>query len=120
MRWPATCLMLLACGVFATPAFAVLDTDSDGVADASDNCASVANGSQADLDGDNVGDACDGDIDGDGWIKASDVFPRDASEHTDADHDGVGDNADTDDDNDTIADVTDNCPGVPNASQADL
>src|SRR3954469_11971442 len=104
MRWPATCLVVLACGVFATPAFALPDGDSDGVPDAGDNCVSVANASQADLDGDQIGDACDADIDDDGWSNGSDAFPRNAGEHADTDRDGLGDNADSDDDDDTVLD----------------
>ena len=45
------------------------DDDNDGVFDSSDNCPFVANGNQADVDGDTIGDACDplddGDADGD-------------------------------------------------------
>ncbi len=37
----------------------ILDTDSDGIPDASDNCPAVANPGQTDTDGDGVGDACD-------------------------------------------------------------
>jgi Thrombospondin type 3 repeat len=36
-----------------------LDSDGDGVPDASDNCPLVANAGQADRDGDGIGDACD-------------------------------------------------------------
>jgi hypothetical protein len=36
------------------------DADGDGVADSSDNCPSVANANQSDVDGDGAGDACDG------------------------------------------------------------
>jgi hypothetical protein len=35
------------------------DADGDGVADDSDNCATVANADQTDSDGDGTGDACD-------------------------------------------------------------
>ena len=37
----------------------VLDADGDGVLDAGDNCPSVANPGQDDVDGDALGDACD-------------------------------------------------------------
>lgn len=37
----------------------VVDADSDGVPDASDNCPATANAGQADVDSDGVGDACD-------------------------------------------------------------
>ncbi|MCA1818557.1 MAG: thrombospondin type 3 repeat-containing protein [Halobacteriales archaeon] len=43
-----------------------LDTDFDGIMDAADNCAGVANVDQSDVDGDDVGDQCDQDADGDG------------------------------------------------------
>ncbi len=44
------------------------DLDEDGIADISDNCIAVANfnGQNDDLDGDDLGDVCDPDIDGDG------------------------------------------------------
>ena len=40
------------------------DVDSDGVADGDDNCPNIANASQADNDGDGVGNACDDTPDG--------------------------------------------------------
>jgi len=53
------------------------DTDSDGVANASDNCSSAYNPTQTNFDGDASGDACDSNMDGDGssnsaeWIAGS-------------------------------------------------
>ncbi len=37
----------------------VVDSDGDGIADASDNCPSTANADQGDCDGDGIGNACD-------------------------------------------------------------
>jgi hypothetical protein len=42
-----------------------VDSDSDDIAEASDNCPLVSNANQANLDGDSQGDVCDLDIDGD-------------------------------------------------------
>ena len=94
-----------------------------------------------DTDGDGIGDNGDNDDDGDGVADAGDAFPYDSAESADTDHDGVGDNADAfwlnpaetldtdgdgvgnnadaDDDGDHLADVSDNCPLVPNAGQED-
>ena len=40
----------------------IVDTDSDGVPDVSDNCPGVGNPDQIDVDFDSVGDACDAEI----------------------------------------------------------
>ena len=45
-----------------------VDTDIDGINSMMDNCPEVANEDQADTDGDGVGDACDPDADGDGFL----------------------------------------------------
>ena len=45
------------------------DCDDDGVADEEDNCVLVRNNDQLNTDGDNEGDACDVDDDGDGLIE---------------------------------------------------
>ena len=68
------------CGVnhkYFDPAFGFAecvtgDADGDGFVDASDNCPSTFNPTQANADGDAFGDACDPDIDGDGIPNGSD------------------------------------------------
>lgn len=63
------------------PPEAFLDTDGDGVVNASDNCPTVANAGQQDTDGDGVGDACDpdarrpGDANCDGAVNNFDIDP---------------------------------------------
>ena len=58
---------------------AFADADADSVPDGEDNCPAAANTGQANLDGDALGDDCDGDVDGDGVANGSDAFPRDPS-----------------------------------------
>jgi len=55
----------------------VIDGDGDGVPDSQDNCPAAANGSQANLDGDSMGDACDPDVDGDSLANGGDCAPVD-------------------------------------------
>lgn len=74
------------------------DGDGDGTPDAQDNCPTLANRDQADLDHDHVGDACDDDRDGDGVPDAApagsflDNCPSVPNpDQKDTDRDGVGD-----------------------------
>jgi hypothetical protein len=53
------------------------DADGDGIPDASDNCPSVANPGQKDLNGEGIGDVCDSDRDGDGRPNSTDYAPDD-------------------------------------------
>ena len=113
----------------------VVDTDSDGVPDTSDNCPTLPNPDQTNTDGDTFGNICDDDDDNDGIPDTIDNSPLnpnpgqedidndgigDASDNcvnnpnpgqADNEGDGIGDVCDPDDDNDSINDVTD--PGTP-------
>jgi hypothetical protein len=53
----------------------VADNDCDGIANVSDNCVNSFNPTQADLDDDAQGDACDADIDGDGCTNEQERGP---------------------------------------------
>jgi len=82
----------------------ILDTDLDGIADSMDNCPSVPNHDQLDLDQDGIGDACE-------------PHAPSAAAHASAPHMA---NGLPDTDQDGIADIADNCPGVANWNQADM
>jgi len=49
------------------------DTDGDGVPDSRDNCVAVSNKEQLDTDGDGYGNACDADLNNDGFVNALDL-----------------------------------------------
>ena len=51
----------------------VVDTDGDGVPDNADNCTLVFNPDQRDTDGDNYGNICDADFNGDLMVDLSDL-----------------------------------------------
>ena len=70
------------------------DCDRDGVADAGDDCRSIADADQSDVDGDGRGDACDDDIDGDGLSNATEDALGTDRRRGDTDGDGVGDGSD--------------------------
>jgi len=145
MKYPwflclSLCVELCAGGssVFAQPP---IDSDNDGVPDASDNAPLIPNADQTDTDGDGIGDVADPDIDGDGVLNVDDNAPNVPNPgQEDQDGDGLGDVVDTDDDGDGIPDVDDpdspdfvgpdsdgdgvpdafdNAPFIPNPDQAD-
>ncbi len=97
------------------------DADGDGVADATDNCPSVANANQTNTDSDAQGDACDQDDDNDTVNDSTDACPQGTTgPGDDLDGDGCKSTEDADDDGDGVADATDNCPVDANPAQADL
>ena len=90
------------------------DADDDGADDPADNCPFTANPDQADADGDNQGDECDGDLDGDGVLNAMNNCPTIAnSSQNDFDGDGAGDVCDADLDDDGVANTLDLCDFTP-------
>ncbi len=119
-------------GIIDNLRFALLDADSDGVPDATDNCVTTSNADQADADSDGVGDACDGcpydaaktapgvcgcgvadtDSDTDGTPDCIDGCPNDPAK-TAPGACGCG-TPDADGDNDGVADCNDACPTDPN------
>lgn len=132
----------LAVSAAREPANAALqgevDSDRDGIKDSIDNCVAIANPNQADLDLDEVGDACDAfpedpfeykDTDLDLIGDASDNCPTIANpDQADRDIDGAGDFCDAfpddpqesvDSDTDGVGDNLDNCPATVNPDQAD-
>ncbi|OLC53750.1 MAG: hypothetical protein AUH92_05330 [Acidobacteria bacterium 13_1_40CM_4_69_4] len=97
----------LAQGIGSTTLFvSAVDSDGDGVADATDNCRAVYNPGQSDRDLDGVGDVCDNcpaianagqaDADKDRIGDACDNCPSATNPgQEDSDQDGVGDACDT-------------------------
>jgi hypothetical protein len=72
------------------------DADGDGVTDDADNCVNTPNPDQLDGDNDGQGDACDQDLDNDGYDNAVDCNPLDPKVNPGADEvcDGVDNDCD--------------------------
>lgn len=77
------------------PLFVEPDTDGDTVPDDRDNCVSIPNTDQADIDDNGAGDACE-DFDADGIKNTTDNCPDHPNAiQTDEDGDGLGDACDS-------------------------
>ena len=71
--------------------YRAFDADGDGIANNIDNCSTIANPNQADMNNDGEGDACD-DSDLDGVIDGVDNCPNVSNlDQLDSDSDGIGD-----------------------------
>ena len=76
------------------PAYVPADIDEDSIIDIHDNCVSVSNQDQQDIDNNGRGDVCD-DFDKDGKINSLDNCPDEPnSNQADTDADGIGDQCD--------------------------
>lgn len=101
------------------------------VSNSADNCPATSNPTQADLDVDGKGDACDSDQDGDGINAGQDCDDRDDSVstshlyYTDSDLDGLGDTSSPQNlcassaPSGYATQAGDNCPADANPDQAD-
>lgn len=99
------------------------DADGDGVCVPLDNCPSIVNPTQANTDGDNAGDACDQDDDGDGWEDTVEQFtgtsPVKQCASTTKAHDETPDSEPSDFNDDRATTISDVLSYAPTMNKAD-
>jgi hypothetical protein len=101
--WSDTCGYLDFNKIKLTTSISI-DTDQDTITDDKDNCKTIVNTDQADLDKDKIGDVCDDDKDGDTISNSIDNCPIIANkDQKDTDGDKIGDLCDDDVDGDYIS-----------------
>ncbi len=89
------------------------DNDGDGILNDVDNCPAIANPGQWNKDGDEFGNECDNDIDGDGFTNEEEIAagtkPWDPTSKPGGDINDI--------DGDGILNNVDNCPAIANPGQ---
>ena len=101
-----------------------LDSDRDGVYDDVDNCPSITNNDQSDIDRDGVGNKCDEDIDGDNYSNDLE-YNEGTNRYKGSEYptgvlpDMLPPQVNVDIDGDGVINSEDNCPNVSNFTQWD-
>lgn len=90
------------------PSYSIADIDNDGVPDIRDNCVSITNPDQQDINNNGRGDVCD-DFDQDGVINSKDNCTDNPNQdQRDTDSDGIGDVCDKEESR-----ITERYPWIP-------